>query len=200
MPSAKHIVFDIEGTLVAHDHVIEVVEEIMGDRLRAAGVQPKMLVHLWFEVAEREYTYLSVSDRYIPFIQVFKRTFRRCLRFGDVPNPETFVTDAEIQQLMDGYKDLKMRDGAVECISKLRKAGFTVWAFTCGDREQVRGYFEKAGIDMPGNNVRGCDANGVAKPVLQCYMPLLEELKKDGTTPWFAAAHMWDVSAAHKAG
>jgi 2-haloacid dehalogenase len=63
----------------------------------------------------------------------------------------------------------------------------------------VRGYFERAGIDMPLENVISCDTAGVAKPALAAYKPALARFK-DEDAKWFAAAHMWDVTAAVKVG
>ena len=103
---------------------------------------------------------------------------------------------------MSEYEGLTMRPGAAECVQKLRNAGFTVWAFTAGDLRRVGGYFAKAGIEMPSENLLSCDSTGVGKPDLQAYRPLLGKLmsENDGKKPWFAAAHMWDVSAARLTG
>ncbi|KAF4615868.1 hypothetical protein G7Y89_g15247 [Cudoniella acicularis] len=44
-----------------------------------------------------------------------------------------------------------------------------------------------------------CDSTGLAKPALGAYLPALAKFAKDDEK-WFAAAHMWDVSAAVKVG
>ena len=40
----------------------------------------------------------------------------------------------------------------------------------------------------------------MAKPAPAAYEPLLEKIQKNGDEAWFAAAHMWDVSAAKRTG
>ena len=95
-----------------------------------------------------------------------------------------------------------MRPDAVECVQKLRDAGFTVWGFTAGDLNRVAGYFRQAGIDMPPEHLISCDSMGMGKPDPAVYRPLLDRLmeENEGKKPWFAAAHMWDVSAARRTG
>jgi 2-haloacid dehalogenase len=43
------------------------------------------------------------------------------------------------------------------------------------------------------------DDTGIGKPALDGYVPLYQQLSKEGK-PWFAAAHKWDVSAANRVG
>lgn len=102
--------------------------------------------------------------------------------------------------MMDAYNNLTMRPDAVECIYRLRQAGFTVWALTAADRDGVAGLFTKAGVEMPKENLLSCDLYGVGKPDPLAYEPLLKQLAQYGTKPWFAAAHCWDVSAAQRKG
>jgi 2-haloacid dehalogenase len=53
---------------------------------------------------------------------------------------------------------------------------------------------------MPEENLLSCDSTMVGKPSPDAYRPLLERLRAEGGEPWFAAAHMWDVSAARSTG
>lgn len=59
------------------------------------------------------------------------------------------------------------------------------------------GVFPEGRVDFPKDRFRSCDDLGVAKPDLAAYRPLYGELERDGVEErWFAAAHMWDVTAA----
>ncbi len=200
MTPSKNIAFDVVGTLVSYDNFFDTIEAVCGERLRTAGIQPKLLGYLWIEMAEREYTYLSLSGRYVPFFNLFEPLFYRSLRFSGVEEPRKFVIPADIERLLGAYRALKFRPGAVECINRLRAAGFTFWAFTAGDRERVGGYFAQAGIELPADNLISCDSIGKSKPEPEVYRPVLEKLSSSSTRPWFAAAHMWDVSAARTIG
>ena len=65
-----------------------------------------------------------------------------------------------------------------------------------GDIERVGGYFRNAGVELPSENLLSCDTSSIGKPDPAAYKPLLERLSSQGGTPWFAAAHMWDVSVS----
>ncbi|KAJ5342617.1 hypothetical protein N7541_011741 [Penicillium brevicompactum] len=179
--SSKHVVFDIVGTLVAYDHVFDALDTRLGDRLRAEGIKPRLLGYTWMEAAEREYTNLSLAQTYVPFGEVFRALFYRMLWMAGIAEPRQWASSEDLEYIMKEYQLLEFRPDAAECVQKLRDAGFTVWAFTAADINRV---------------------GGVGKPDLAAYRPLLDKLKSenDGKTPWFAAAHMWDVSAARKAG
>ena len=197
----KNVVFDVVGTLVSYDHLFEAIEERFGkERLAASGINAKLLGHCWLETAEREYTYLSLSGRYCTFFKVFESLFYRMLSYAGVTNPYSFATDEDIKYLSSEWRKLSLRPGASECVKKLRDAGFTVWCLTAGDLARVGGYFKLAGVDMPSENLLSCDTSGIAKPQPDAYMPLLKKLSESGATPWFAAAHMWDVSTAKTIG
>ncbi|OAA57390.1 2-haloalkanoic acid dehalogenase [Niveomyces insectorum RCEF 264] len=198
----KNVVFDIVGTLVSYDHLFDAIEARFGaDRLRAANINAKLLGYCWIEAAEREYTYLSLSGRYKPFYKLFEALFYRMLSYAGVADPHAFATPADVEFLVAEWRKLGLRPGAAECVAKLRAAGFTVWCLTAADLARVQGYFRTAGVAMPAENLVSCDSQGVAKPQPEAYAPLLQRLTTaDGARPWFAAAHMWDVSTARTVG
>ncbi|KAJ5666665.1 hypothetical protein N7462_011074 [Penicillium macrosclerotiorum] len=202
MATSKNVVFDIVGTLVCYEHLYNAIDRRLGDRLRAEGIKPWLLGQLWMETAEREYTNLSISGRYLPYGEVFESLWYRILWMGGIQEPRSFSSPEDLAWIMQEYKGLTLRPGAAQCVQKLRDAGFTVWAFTAADLKRVNGYFTQAGIEMPAENLLSCDSAGVGKPDLAAYKPLLDKLTSEngGKKPWFAAAHMWDVSAARTAG
>ena len=168
--------------------------------MRAQGIKPDIFGYLWIEVAEREYTYLSVCGQYTAYSKVFESMFWRVLWKCGISEPKSFATDDDLAAMMKGYADMQMRPGARECIDKLRAADFTVWGFTMDNWEKVRGYFTRSDIEMPADNLVACDAAGVAKPDLQAYRYMQTKLPIDRSQAWFAAAHEWDVTAARRAG
>ncbi|KAF9893206.1 hypothetical protein FE257_011629 [Aspergillus nanangensis] len=203
MPQGKNVVFDVVGTLVCYDRLVAAIDTRLGARLRALNITPLHLVNTWIEVAEREYTYLSISGKYTPFDVCLEQLFRRTLWMAGIqqdPSQAPFATPEDMVYIMSEYLHLQMRPGATECVAKLRQAGFTVWALTAGDRERVWSYFAEAGIDLPDANMLSCDASGVGKPDPLAYKPLLGRLLEEGRQPWFAAAHAWDASAARRTG
>ncbi|KAL1297503.1 hypothetical protein AAFC00_005022 [Neodothiora populina] len=199
-PTQKHVVFDIVGTLVSYDRLFNAIDTRLGDRLRAECIKPSLLGYTWIEVAEREYTYLSLSGVYKPFAEVFEAIWYRMLWMAGISKPREFATADDLAFIMTEYQQLEMRPGAAECVQKLRDGGFTVWAFTAADIKRVSGYFAQAGIELPSENLLSCDTEGVGKPTLDAYVPLFNKLKQSSDQVWFAAGHQWDVSAASRVG
>lgn len=198
--SNRNIVFDVVGTLADYKSFFDAVENRLGEKLRAEGIKPTVFGYLWLEVAEREYTYCSMSGRYLPFSQVLKSLFWRVLWKCGISEPKQFVTNDDLEAMMQGYSDMEMRPGAEECVQKLRDAGFTVWGLTMGDLKRVGGIFKRSRIEMPAGNLISCDSTGIGKPDPEAYKPVLKQLSSGGSQPWFAAAHQWDASAARRTG
>lgn len=226
MASSKNVVFDVVGTLVGYEELYAAIEKQLGERLRQHDIKTDMFGYMWvrttdqpspprslrispltaflhfqIEVAEREYTYNSMSGNYVGFEKTFTALFYRMLWKAGIPDPRSFASDDDLQAIVDGYNGLKFRPGAAECIQKLRDAGFAVWCFTMGGLERVGGYFKQAGVELEEGRLLSCDSSGVGKPDPEAYRPLLERLSGEGDgKPWFAAAHQWDASAARRTG
>jgi 2-haloacid dehalogenase len=195
----KHVVFDVVGTLVSYSAFFDCVEKVLGPRLLKHNVSSKVFGLAWLESSEREFLYLSVSSRHKPYKIVFAAMFYRILWMSGIDSPRDFATDAERDEMVASYSTLKLREGVKETLELLRGAGFEVWCLTTGDTERVLGYFKNGGVDFPKERFRSCDTKGVAKPALDAYRPLYNGFGAE-EEKWFAAAHMWDVSAAKVVG
>ncbi|KAJ5190146.1 uncharacterized protein N7498_009131 [Penicillium cinerascens] len=134
--------------------------------------------------AELEFTFLSVSERHKLYKEVPKALFFRILHMAGIAAPRKFATDAERDHGVQAYSELKLRHGTKSCFDIPWNGGFIVWCLTTGDIKRVGGYFERSGL---------------AKPALAAYKTAFDRFAPDDDK-WFAAAHMWDVSAAAKAG
>ncbi|OOF94035.1 hypothetical protein ASPCADRAFT_507926 [Aspergillus carbonarius ITEM 5010] len=197
---SHHVVFDVVGTCVSFDAFYRTIDETLGPQLRAHHLTAPTLGFTWMTNAELQFTFLSISESYKPYKTILTELFYQTLHMIGVADPHAFATPAQRDLCVEGYSKLELREGTRECFSKLRAAGFTVWCLTTGDTQRVRGYFERAGVDMPLENFISCDTAGVAKPALAAYRPALERLEALGGEKWFAAAHLWDVAAATKVG
>lgn len=199
--TTKHIIFDVVGSLVSFTHFFSAIAQRLGPSLATHSISAPLLGFAWLESAEREYTFLSLSGQYVPFSTVFEAIFFRVLHFAGVPEPRRVATEQDVKDLLQEYKQCVVRPGAREAVQLLRREGWTVWAFTSGDRERVWGYFEKGEIDIEARNVVTCDELGVGKPERKAYERLKEKIGgEDGAELWYAAAHAWDVSAARRSG
>ncbi|KAL2061597.1 hypothetical protein VTL71DRAFT_6974 [Oculimacula yallundae] len=210
MAPKKHIVFDVVGTCVSFKVFYDKISQVLGPRLLAQNIDPSHFGYTWKEAAELEFYFLLFSERYTPYNEIFKAVFYRTLHHAGISNPREFATDEERDACQAGYSELELRQGCVEMMKKLRGNGWTVWCLTTGDVARVGGYFEKAGLEMPRENLVSCDQFGEVDPVTgvkkKIYKPSMEsyqsmlKLFDDEDEKWFVAAHMWDVSAAVKAG
>jgi len=197
----KTIVFDIVGTLVSHAYFYDAIAQRLPALQKDHNISPQLLGFAWLECAERERTYVSLSGKYLPFAKVFESIFFRVLHAAGVPEPRKLASEEDVKYLMQEHKNCKVRPGAKQCIDMLKENGWTVWAFTNGERERVQGYFEAGDIAIDSQHIITCDEIGVGKPQLKAYEKVREKigLAKDEEA-WFAAAHSWDVSGAGQAG
>jgi 2-haloacid dehalogenase len=123
----KHIVFDVVGTLVSYSHFHATIAQRLGSKLQSHNLSAPLLGFAWLESAEREYTYLSLSGKYVPFAQVFEAIFFRVLHFAGVSEPRSLATEEDVKFFLQEYKKCEVRPGAKECIDTLKKNGWTVW-------------------------------------------------------------------------
>jgi 2-haloacid dehalogenase len=199
MARAKHIVFDVVGTCVSFDAYYSKIESTIGPKLLGKNITPRFFGYSWMTTAELEFTFLSISERYKSYKEVLKAMFFRTLWCAGIQEPRTFCTEDECNACVQGYSELGLRSDIKDCFELLKSAGFTVWCLTSADIKRIQGYFEKGSVVMPAENIISCDTTGVAKPALAAYLPAIERFGKDDEK-WFAAVHMWDVSAAKKVG
>ncbi|PYI03198.1 2-haloalkanoic acid dehalogenase [Aspergillus sclerotiicarbonarius CBS 121057] len=198
----NHVVFDVVGTCVSFDAFYRTIDQTLGPQLRSHNITAQTLGFTWMTNAELQFTFLSISESYKPYKLVLAELFYQTLHMIGVTDPHAFATPEQRDACVEGYSALELRPGTRDCFAKLRAAGFTVWCLTTGDTARVRGYFERAGVDMPLENFLSCDTAGVAKPALAAYRPALDKLNEADAAgeKWFAAAHLWDVAAATKVG
>lgn len=194
----KHIIFNVVGTCVSFDAYFAAIAHTIGSKLQSYNITTKHFGYTWMTASELEFTFLSISESYRPYKDVMRALFYRTLFMAGVPNPRAEFTDEEREACIAGYASLQLRAELSTAFEKLRTAGFEVWCLTTGDVGRVRGYFVRAGVEMPEERVLSCDGWRVAKPALEAYAAAMERVG-DGEK-WFAAAHLWDVSAAVRAG
>ena len=186
---------------MSYDAFFEAIEARLGDRFRAQNIGPARLFgYAWMETGEKEYTYMSLTNKYVPFFDIFRAIFYRVLGQAGVAHPRSFATDDDREFLLAAYRTLRPRPGLLECFETLRAAGYTVWALTSGDTARVAGYLEAAGAKFPEENFVSCDSIGIGKPAPSAYQFILDKFPKENLDLWFAAAHIWDAAAARQCG
>jgi 2-haloacid dehalogenase len=203
MPSVS---FDVIGTCFAFDTPIAKITALLGPTLTTHSISPESLFFVWFYSAQRDFTYLSLSNAYVPIATVLRTTFRRAVLTLGLP--ATAIPDGAADALMGAFKSLTPHPGLKACVEGLRGRGWNVLAVTNGGAETSQGYFRGAGIEMQDGDVLSCDEIKVAKPDVKVYenarRVLAERAEGKGEGEkgerWFVAAHAWDLVAARKAG
>lgn len=200
-PSAS---FDVIGTCFDFGLPIEAIRTRLGSTLQTASVDPKTLFFAWFYAAQRDFTYTSLAENYVPIAQILQHTLRRACAIVDVPGDA--ISDEDVEAVMRAFKSMEPREGLKECFDGLRGKGWDVYAVTNGGVQTSLAYYHNAGIELDEKHLLSCDDVRVAKPDVRVYERAQEHLTKQGLGDrdsgdrWFVAAHAWDLIAARKAG
>lgn len=196
MPTTgKHIVFDIVGTCVGYDAFYSAIEERLGDKLRGQGIKPELFGYAWMETAERECISFDVWGRYVQFKKIFGPLLFRMLGIAWYREATRVrhrrgrgVYREQLSQAESSAGRSRMHIPTTG--SRLHHRGLT-----SGDAERVQGYLSANGIDIAAENLVTCDSIGKTKPAPEVYKYMLDKLA-GAEQVWFAAAHMWDSTAA----
>ncbi|KAK1925970.1 haloacid dehalogenase [Papiliotrema laurentii] len=201
MPS---VVFDVVGTCFSYDNGAHALHARLGDKLAKYGIPSKLLFYSWITSTERDYSYLSQIKQYKPFLEIMSHTFTRILYQAGVPESdlEGFYTQEDLDYIVDGHRNLKPREGLAEMMQILRQGGFDVWCCSDANVERVKGYFDKAGVEMPLDRILSADMVKAGKPEPEVYKFARQKAGSDkpGEVSVFAASHAWDCAAAKAAG
>ncbi|KAG7876550.1 hypothetical protein KL905_005387 [Ogataea polymorpha] len=194
------IIFDIVGTCISYEKVIEGIETRMGERFKKSGIDTRLFFFFWLAGCERDYSYLSQCGHYQPFQKVFRSTFYRSLFFAGVKDPRSYATDDDLEFIYGEWFKLEGRPELKQMFQMLRDNGFTIWCLTDASHERVAGYFKRSGVEMPSENLISCDSIGAGKPEKEVYEFIAKKIPSSSENAFFAAAHMWDSCAAKQAG
>ncbi|KAJ6578911.1 putative 2-haloalkanoic acid dehalogenase [Mycena vulgaris] len=197
--SRRCVVFDVIGTCFVYESVCDDLQQVFASQAaRGTSIPPKLFFAAWTANAELDFQYLSILDKFSPHSTLLKKAFYKTLDAAGLP--QDFLAEAAIDSLISQYSgNLTPRPGLSEMMQTLRDAGFTVWCCSDGSPERVKGYFEKAGIDMPMENLLSCNMCAAAKPDPKVYKMAREKLG-EADVAVFAAAHAWDLAGARREG
>lgn len=160
---------------VTYDNGRDALKTRLGPKLEKAGISPQLLMYSWITSTERDYTYLSLIHQYKQFIEIMRHSFTRLLYQAGVPDPESVCSEEDMEYILAEYKELRPREGLAEMIDILRKGGFEVYCCTDANVDRVKGYFDRAGIEMPTERILSADEVGVGKPEAAVYKFAMEK-------------------------
>jgi HAD superfamily hydrolase (TIGR01493 family) len=202
--------------LVGYDSVTDSLRDVFASQAALSGtiVPPGLFFSAWFAVhfdglcrslyssrtsnAEVDFQRLSLVQKFRSHSTLLKKAFYKTMKDAEIPTSS--IPEADVDLLISQYSEsLTPRPGLSEMIQTLRDGGFTVWCCSDASPERVKGYFDKAGIDMPMENLLSCNMCEAAKPDPRVYKMVKKALGRADVTV-FAAAHAWDLAGARKEG
>lgn len=204
----KTICFDVLGTLFAWDPTIAEIQQVLNKHEIRDNAHTIMM--LAFYGAQRDFTYRSMVGEYIPIVTPLKESIRRSLKMAKVP-----VTDDDLKTIYESILHPTTAPGVKEAIPFLHSKGYKLYAVTNGAEKTTWSYIDQAALRPYFSDVLSCDnvtkdnQQGVAKPDVKVYekawtslfdVPFQLDKSTTSSSPWFVAAHQWDLFVAKKAG
>ena len=204
----KTICFDVLGTLFTWDPTIAEIQKLLDKN----GIKDNAhtIMMLAFYGAQRDFTYRSMVGSYMPIVTPLKGSIRRSLKMAKVP-----VTDEDLKPINESILHPTTAPGVREAIPLLHEKGYKLYAVTNGAEKTTWSYIDQAGLRSCFADVLSCDnitkgaQSGVAKPDMTVYekawisifdTPFQVDKSTTSSSPWFVAAHQWDLFVAKKAG
>jgi len=110
------------------------------------------------------------------------------------------LSRAQTEELLALYGSLPAFEDAADGLSRLRQAGYRLFAFSNGAAETVEGLLTNAGIRDFFQGIVSTDALRSFKPNPAVYCHFLREAKAVGGAAWMISGNPFDVIGALSAG
>lgn len=182
------IAFDVYGTLIDTNGVLETLEALIGDRAEAFS-------RTWRD-KQLEYSFRrGLMQRYLPFPVCTRQALEYCCAVHRVA-----LTDGQKQRLMGAYGELPAFADVSAALAQLKASRHRLFAFSNGTREAVGALLARAGIAGAFEGVVSCDDIGSFKPDPAVYAHLLEVPGVTADRAWLISGNPFDVIGARSAG
>ena len=182
------LAFDVYGTMIDTSGVVTELERIIGDQASAFS-------QVWRE-KQLEYSFRrGLMQNYQNFSVCTEQAFDyACLLFG------IKITPNQKKILMDGYKILPPHPDVEEGLSKLKAAGFRMFAFSNGRAVDVQTLLDYADIEGYFEGIVSTDDIKSYKPNPGVYAHFLRQSRSTGSEAWLISSNPFDVIGAISAG
>src|ERR1039457_127030 len=182
------LAFDVYGTLIDTHGVVIALEKHVRDK--AADFS-----RTWRE-KQLEYSFRrGLMQDYENFAVCTRNALDYTCAFYKVPLGEN-----DKQELMDAYKVLPAFDDVHEGLSRAKKAGFRMFAFSNGSADAVETLLKNAGILDFFIDVVSVDEVKSYKPNPGVYCHFLRRAGALGATAWLISSNPFDVIGALSSG
>lgn len=182
------IAFDVYGTLIDTNGVLETLEELIGDEAAAFS-------RTWRD-KQLEYSFRrGLMQRYEPFPVCTEQALEYCCAFHRVD-----LDDGQKRRLMDVYGQLPAFGDVEAALAKLNAHNHRLFAFSNGTREAVDALLARAGIAGAFEGVVSCDEIGSFKPDPAVYAHFLRVAGAAADRTWLISGNPFDIIGARSAG
>ena len=184
----KTLAFDVYGTLINTHGVLTALEELVGDKAKAFS-------NTWRD-KQLEYSFRKgLMQNYETFAVCTSQALDyTCAYYG------TDLSDEQKKELMSLYRILPVFDDVKEGLSRLKEAGFRLFAFSNGAAEALEVLLNNAGIRDLFLGVVSVDDIKSFKPNPAVYSHFLRKSESTGGNAWLISSNPFDVIGAISAG
>jgi 2-haloacid dehalogenase len=185
---ATTLAFDVYGTLIDTHGVIEALQKVMGDKA-------KDFSHTWRD-KQLEYSFRrGLMQNYEKFSVCTSQALDYTCSYY-----KTDLTADQKHDLLSIYRVLPAFEDAKEGLTRLKDAGFRLYAFSNGAADALEMLLSAAGIRDLFLGVVSVDDLKSFKPDPGVYSHFLRKANTTGDSAWLISSNTFDVIGAISAG
>lgn len=182
------LAFDIYGTLIDTNGVVDRLREHVGDRAEAFS-------RAWRD-KQLEYTFRrGLMQNPVPFAVCTRQALDYCCAVHEVQ-----LAESDREELMRVYDGLPAFDDVVDCLQTLAAEGHRLYAFSNGDPEAVNQLLAAAGIRDAFLDIVSTAELKSFKPNPAVYCHFLRRAGATGERAWLISGNPFDIIGAVSAG
>ena len=188
MSKNSTLAFDVYGTLIDTNGVLNLLETMIGEKA-------KKFSNRWRE-KQLEYSFRRAAMmNYITFAECTLHALEYTCKYYKID-----LTQKQKNELMAIYEILPAFDEVEEALTKLKKKGYRLFAFSNGKGEAVEKLLHHAGIRDLFLGVISVDDIKTFKPSPGAYAHFLRTSETNGKESWLISSNPFDVTGSISAG
>jgi len=188
MSKNSTLAFDVYGTLIDTNGVLNLLETMIGEKA-------KKFSNRWRE-KQLEYSFRRAAMmNYITFAECTFHALEYTCKYYKID-----LTQKQKNELMAIYEILPAFDEVEEALTKLKKKGYRLFAFSNGKGEAVEKLLHHAGIRDLFLGVISVDDIKTFKPSPGAYAHFLRTSETNGKESWLISSNPFDVTGSISAG
>lgn len=184
------IAFDIYGTLIDTQGVLQTLEDVLDDKPKA-----QLFSNTWRD-KQLEYSFRrGLMQNY----QNFAVCTEQALHYCDL-HYQTQLSAADKQRLLACYKTLPAFNDVENCLIALNKINCQCYAFSNGTADAVEGLLGHANIRHYFKGIVSVDAIQTFKPNPKVYQYFAEQVGVELESVWLVSSNPFDILGAAATG